>query len=534
MSDAEVLRELRAHRRRRRLAGLDWIDALYRVYLTAIFGIVAVVVASDLIGDDAVTAAQLTDVRDHGAAWAALVPAVAIAVALRSGSRGGPIAVEAAEVRHVLLAPVDRATALRAVSLRQLRFALFLGPVVGAIAGQLTHRRLPGSAAAWAACGALFGAVSAATFIGTALLVSTWRWRRSVATALAVAVLVSALADAAGTAPGPMRAFGMVALWPLEFDPLGLIAVAAAVALAVAGQWFVGGQSLEDMERRAALVGQLRFAVTMQDLRTALVLQRQLAQDLPRTRPWLARPSSRGRRRRFPVWHRSWTGLRRFPIGRVLRVIGSSLVAALAMIGVDRGTTPLAVVAAAAAYLAGLDLVEPMAQQIDQADRTDLLPVPRGILLVRYLPALLVAALVAAAPGAALAAALVEPAAAALAVPIALCGVSAAVVSVAMQLPDTTKDGAVLPPEFAGMKIAIRTGMPLLVALVGTLPAIALVKVSDDTRTAAATNASAAVLFVVAAVAAWLRFGAEARAWWAQVLEQSQGGARPAGERNRG
>ena len=47
-------------------------------------------------------------------------------------------------------------------------------------------------------------------------------------------------------------------------------------------------------------------------------------------------------------------------------------------------------------------------------------------------------------------------------------------------------------------------------------------------------NASAAVLFVIAAVAAWLRFGPEARAWWATVLEQSQGGLRPRTESTNG
>src|SRR4051794_41361499 len=36
---------------------------------------------------------------------------------------------------------------------------------------------------------------------------------------------------------------------------------------------------------RTELVGQLRFAVTLQDLRTVLVLRRQLAQERPRARP---------------------------------------------------------------------------------------------------------------------------------------------------------------------------------------------------------------------------------------------------------
>ena len=85
------------------------------------------------------------------------------------------------------------------------------------------------------------------------------------------------------------------------------------------------------------------------------------------------------------------------------------------------------------------------------------------------------------------------------------------------------------------MKIAIRTAMPLIVATVGTLPAIAIIRsTTDATRQQATMNASAAVLFVIAAVAAWLRFGPEARAWWATVLEQSQGGLRPRTESTNG
>src|SRR4029453_5278654 len=75
----------------------------------------------------------------------------------------------------------------------------------------------------------------------------------------------------------------------------------------------LGSLSLEAAERRTGLVGQLRFAVTVQDLRTVIVLRRQLAQDRPRNRPWLALPG----RNRFVVWRRGWHGLLRFPVARL-------------------------------------------------------------------------------------------------------------------------------------------------------------------------------------------------------------------------
>ena len=62
-----------------------------------------------------------------------MVAAFAVALGLRSGSRGGPLALERADVRHVLLAPVDRTTALRAPAIRQLRFLGFVGIVAGGI-----------------------------------------------------------------------------------------------------------------------------------------------------------------------------------------------------------------------------------------------------------------------------------------------------------------------------------------------------------------------------------------------------------------
>ena len=88
-----------------------------------------------------------------------VVVAIALFVGLRSGSRGGPLALEAADVRHVLLAPIDRGVALRGPALRQLRFLVFVAAIVGATAGQLAARRLPHGTVAWAASGAAIAAL---------------------------------------------------------------------------------------------------------------------------------------------------------------------------------------------------------------------------------------------------------------------------------------------------------------------------------------------------------------------------------------
>ena len=118
-----VLSDLRSARRRRRIADFDPFEALYRAYLTGITLAVAVLVLSALTGDGKVSAAEAARITHHGGPFVGVAVALAFAVGLRSGGRGGPLVIEAADVRHVLLAPVDRSLALRGPAVRQLRFA---------------------------------------------------------------------------------------------------------------------------------------------------------------------------------------------------------------------------------------------------------------------------------------------------------------------------------------------------------------------------------------------------------------------------
>ena len=96
----------------------------------------------------------------------------------------------------------------------------------------------------------------------------------------------------------PATMLGHLAVAPIAHSPAVEIGVGFvfAAALLAAGLLSVGGTSLEDSLRRAGLVAQLRFAVTVQDLRTVILLRRQLAAELPRSRPWrVLRPAAGGR-----------------------------------------------------------------------------------------------------------------------------------------------------------------------------------------------------------------------------------------------
>lgn len=521
-----ALADLRAVRRRNRVAKIHWIDALYQVYLAAIFGGGAVLFLSGLVGGDRLDAAGVDQVLHEGPAWLGVLVAAALALGLRSGSRGGPIALEGPDVRHVLLSPVPRQAALRGPAVRQLRFALFLAVVVGAIVGQLAVRRLGGSAVAWIACGALFGAATIALAMGAAFLASGRRLPSWAATVLGGALLAWAVADALDALPtSPTAYLGEVAFWPLEFAPLATIALVLAVALLLVGLANVGGVSLEAAERRTRLVGQLKFAATLQDLRTVIVLRRQLAMELPRTRPWV-RERHHGR---FPIWHRGVRGILRWPAARLARILIVAVIAGLALRGVWEGTVPLAVVAGLAMFVAGLDAIEPLAQETDHPGRRDALPLTVGHIMVRHLPVAAVV-MVKVAIVAAATAVLIEPSldgvklAAICVLPLALAGGAGAVISVLMGAPEPSDNWQLLPPEVQGTRTAFRMVWPPLVATLGTLPVVLARLVADNDGDAyqAAITSGFFVVVLAGLVAAWVHQREVIKAWWRQA-QQMQG-----------
>src|SRR6202045_4842393 len=100
--DRQVLKDLHAARRRRRTAEFDPFEALYRAYVTGILLAVAVLVLSSVTGDTKLSAAEIATIRRDGGAVIGVAFALMFAIGLRSGGRGGPLVIEAADVRHVL------------------------------------------------------------------------------------------------------------------------------------------------------------------------------------------------------------------------------------------------------------------------------------------------------------------------------------------------------------------------------------------------------------------------------------------------
>jgi hypothetical protein len=521
--DAAAVHDFRRALRHRRLTNVHWIDALYRVYMTAIVGAVVVLTVSDRIGDDAVSGAALETVKERGPAWVGVAAAVAIAIGLRSGSRGGPLALERPDIRHVLMAPVDRGAALRGPAYHQVRYALFVSVVVGAIAGNLAAQRLPGAQLAWIASGALFGLTTAALGYGAAFVASGVRLRPWIATGLAILLVGWAVADAADAVPGgwpsPTRPVGDIAFWPLDFDPVEVVALLVAAAILVIGIVRIGTVSLEAAERRSTLVGQLRFAATLQDVRTVIVLRRQLALEMPRVRPWLRLRA--GPRDEWPVWTRGWRGILRWPVSRLGRLVLTGAVAGLAMRGVWEGTTPLIVVGGLALYVASLEAVEPLAQEIDHPSRRDSVPLESGRLHLRHVP-VVVAVLIPVGVVAAGAALAVGPAVVGLEVaatslgPAVLGAAAAGLVNTVRGAPDplaSQTSQAMLPPEAAGPGLVLRTVFPPALATGGLLPVLvarAAVERGDPVAPVMVLPALI-VITVFAWVCMWVRMREEMR-----------------------
>jgi hypothetical protein len=131
----------------------------------------------------------------------------------------------------------------------------------------------------------------------------------------------------------------------------------------------------------------MRFSASVQDLRTVILLRRQLASELPRRTPWL-------RLRGGSIWRRDWQSFLRWPAVRVARVVLLGIAAGgLAVAGFDL-TPVLFALPGPLLFIAALDLIEPLAQEYEHPSRRLLLPLTSAVLLRRHLVAPVVAAVV--------------------------------------------------------------------------------------------------------------------------------------------
>lgn len=187
----------------------------------------------------------------------------------------------------------------------------------------------------------------------------------------------------------------------------------------------------------------------------------------------------------------------------------------------------------AAAFLLGLESIEPLAQEVDRPDLTDSIPRPRGWVFAHHLVApaglLAVAGLVAA-----IAATVVEPdhaaAAFGMAVPLAWAGAIGGVVAAVKDAPDppavasTTLLGAdrgaespLAMPEFAGFSNVGLGALPVILSAICALPVLAL---RFDPTLSTVWRSLVGVALCLAVAVFWVvrrdRWGVSLRAFFAE------------------
>lgn len=475
-----VLRTFRRARRRHRLAGVRWLDLITDAYGTALAIAVGGSVLIDAFGGlgrlGSAAGFAAPDVRS--AAFAGTLLAAVVLLGAREGRLGGPLALDAAHVRHVLSSPIDRAHALRGPLRNAMARRFLLGIAAGAGFGFIAARSFSGALIPFLAGGAICGGISFGVAVATAVLTNRRarpaRWPAAAACTL---VAWGVLDTIRATRTSPASWLATTALGPRR-SPLvtaagvGALIIVTAVALAR-----VGTTSIELAERRAALVSMVRFSIATQDLRSVIVLRRLLTLEIPRRRPWLridpwATTS-------LPAWRRGWHGLLRWPAGRVVRCLSLGAGTGASAVGAWRGTNMFIVVAGICLYVAALDVVEPLAQEDDHPRLRDMQPVDPPRLALRLLGAPVAALAAIAAIGLVGSALVAGPLgfdahpvamAALLAVPAAAGAAAGAMWSLMAKPPDPASPQFLIQPETFGVAVAAHYGTPVLLASLGFAP----------------------------------------------------------------
>ena len=337
---------------------------------------------------------------------------------------------------------------------------------------------------------------------------------------------------------GPANLDGNLALWGIQQQRVDVIAIAITLVAIIISLAICGGLRIEPLARRGSLVTQLRFAATVQDLRTVVMLRRQLRAETLRSTPWGGSPRAPiGERRgslgsvRSMIWRRGFRSLRRLPASRLARIASLAVLGGVCASLATSSSLLFLLGTLAALFLLGMEAIEPLSQEIDRPDITDGLPIERGQLFAHHLvaPAALLA--VAAFLGAA-AASVLKPshaaAAFAIALPATLAGAIGPVVGAVRDAPtpiavaDTNIMGtprdteqSFVPPEFAGFSNAFSTFMPIILTSIGLLPIVAM---RSDPSAGTAVRAAIGVALVLGVLVRWVerrdQWGASIRSFF--------------------
>jgi hypothetical protein len=472
MSDSvrEVVLDLERARRKTRRTVIDFWEAIYQAYVAGFVMAIVVAAIASVLPQDEIGAAGVSEIVARAPAALGAILALAAYLGIRSGIHGGPLVFEAATVQYVLQAPVDRAFVARRAALKQLRTAVMWGSTGAAGLGLAVSASLPGNTAEYVLGFGTVGALAGVLMFGSALVASERPVSPTVATSVGLLLVAWSAADltfAANTSP--LTLAGDIGMWPLTGAPLSIVGVALAAIVVAEGLRRAGGFSLEASLQRAGLVSQIRFALTMNDLRTVVLLRRRLANHSYRTVPWV--PIRRSTGNRLPVLRRSIQSHLRLPLPAIIRLTALSVGAGISVGFAGRGIAALALIAGLLMLVAGYDVMEPLAQEVDNPGRWAMYPLEPGELAVRLtvagavsmVPIVLLAAVVAVLIGGSD----IAPIAVVVFSLSAIAATVGASVSTLLGGPDVMTSS-----ELFGLAIVIRLVVPPIIAALPFAPAV--------------------------------------------------------------
>ncbi len=507
----QALSELRGARRRRHMRGMDKSDLAYRAYVTIVFGLFGFFVALGAVDEAPIGDNTVRWLTSHGGQWIGLGIATVVAAALRSGANGGPLTIDDVDAHHLLLSPLSRHDVLDRPVRKLFLASAGAAGVLGAAAGELGARRMPGTKVEWVFGATLAGILVGTLAVGCALVISGNRKRGPVVTAGWMVIVGWSVADVwLNIDTSPLSYLGRIAIWPLAGELVHLAAILIVAAVAVIGYRAVVGVSVERILRRAVLVRQIRFALSQQDLRSLILLRRQLAFEAPRRRP-LVNFKLRRIAPRFPVFIRDLRSYMRWPTRRITRVMGLSVATGLSVAGLWHGTTVLIAGAGVLLYLISLEVVEPYGQEVDHPSVMETAPLETGRILIEHL----IGAAVAMIPiwfivtGAAFAASRSADLLGAMlgaTVPVAMVSVGAGAMSI--QRVGSSETAMAVPPELAGPQVLYKLLWPPALATAGIIPVLIGRQAFRDGNPVMSPTINAGIFVVILGglVFGWIRF----------------------------
>lgn len=363
-----ALADLSKARRRHFVEKIDIINAIYKAYIV---GAALLIAGSFLVGlvqsAPLGSSAQKALVND-GPLYIGLLFALAIFLGLRSGSRGGPLALQGADVRMILLSGVPRSKFLRSKALSQVRSIALPTLLIGGLIGGVAHRALEAGTLPLVVEGALIAFFLSLVLFGSGYLASGLRLNKWLASLVGVIILlVPAYGIWKNSLIFPGAWLGEVFFNQSKVSN-SLLAAAIAVVIFVFGLFFVDRLSLEMLERRARLVGTLRFAATTRDIRTVILLRRQLSGERPRSGRTFLSSLDIGNGMTAVVAKRAIASIERWPVERYIRFLVLAVVAGVSTRMMWSGSFLPLGVAIVALFVAATDLLEPLSQMADRPE----------------------------------------------------------------------------------------------------------------------------------------------------------------------